>query len=185
MPLLRSRRLLPLLVTQTLGAVNDNLFKNALVVLILFRSAGRRPGAGGAGRRRVHPALRAAVGHRRADRRPLREVAHHRAGQGVGAGADGAGGAGFLLGSTPLLFGVLFGLGVQATFFSPLKYGILPQHLAEHELVGGNGLIEAGTFLGILAGTIAGGALFGLDHGPVIVSVAGLRWPPAGVAAPR
>ncbi len=66
--------------------------------------------------------------------------------------------AGFLLGSTPLLLAVLFGLGVQATFFGPLKYAILPQHLPEAELVAGNGLIEAGTFLGILAGTIAGTA---------------------------
>ena len=53
---------------------------------------------------------------------------------------------GFLLGSMPVLFAVLFGLGVQATFFSPLKYSILPALLAEDELVAGNGLVEAGTF---------------------------------------
>ena len=66
--------------------------------------------------------------------------------------------AGFTLGSLPVLMVVLFGLGVQATFFSPLKYGLLPELLhGEGELVRGNALVEAGTFGGILAGTIAAG----------------------------
>ena len=70
---------------------------------------------------------------------------------------------------------VLFGMGVHSTFFGPLKYGILPDHLAEQELVAGNALIEAGTFLAILLGTIAGGALIGLDDGmPRIVSGPGI-----------
>ena len=66
-------------------------------------------------------------------------------------------------GSVPVLLAVLFGLGVQATMFGPLKYGILPDHLREDELVAGNGLIEASTFLAILVGTVAGGALVLLD----------------------
>ena len=68
-------------------------------------------------------------------------------------------GIGFLTGNFAVLMAVLFGLGVQATFFSPLKYGILPDLLAGEELVAGNGLVEAGTFVGILLGTVAGGAL--------------------------
>lgn len=184
MNLLTSRRLAPLLVTQTLGAINDNLFKNALVVLILFKAA-QSSGpvlvalAGGVF---ILPyVLLSATAGQIADRFEksrtillvkLAEVA-----------LMAAAATGFLIGSTPLLFAVLFGLGVQATFFSPLKYGILPSHLAEHELVAGNGLIEAGTFLGILAGTIAGSALFGLGHGPVIVSAAGLAVAAAGVAS--
>ena len=95
----------------------------------------------------------------------------------------GFGALGFLLPSFTLLFAVLFGLGVQATFFGPLKYGILPSHLAGDELVAGNGLVEAGTFLGILAGTIAGGALFLLPHGPAVVSAAGLLVAAAGLAS--
>lgn len=95
----------------------------------------------------------------------------------------GFGAIGFLLPSFTLLFAVLFGLGVQATFFGPLKYGILPSHLAGDELVAGNGLVEAGTFLGILAGTIAGGALFLLPHGPAVVSAAGLLVAAAGLAS--
>ena len=65
---------------------------------------------------------------------------------------------------------VLFLLGVQATFFGPVKYGILPELLAPEELVGGNALIEAGTFLAILIGTIAGGLLILAPHGRAIVT---------------
>ncbi len=93
MSLLTSRRLAPLLVTQTLGAINDNLFKNALVVLILFQAAQAAGPAlvALAGGVFILPYV-AAVRHRRADRRPVREVAHHPARQGGRGGADGAGG---------------------------------------------------------------------------------------------
>src|SRR3546814_20574586 len=63
-------------------------------------------------------------------------------------------------------------MGAQSTFFGPLKYGILPQHLAARELVGGNALIEAATFLAILLGTIAGGLLVRVDGGIAIISTA-------------
>ena len=184
MALLTSRRLAPLLVTQTLGALNDNLFKNALVVLILFKAAGS-----------VGPALVALAGGvfilpymllsatagQIADRfEKSRTIRWVKLGE-VALMALGA--AGFLLDSTPLLFATLFGLGVQATFFSPLKYGILPSHLDEHELVAGNGLVEAGTFLGILAGTIAGSVLIGLDNGAAVVAGAGLVVATAGLVA--
>ena len=184
MPLLTSRRLAPLLLTQTLGALNDNLFKNALVVLILFRAQGAAGPAlvALAGGVFILPyVLFSATAGQAADRfeksRAIRIVKWAE----VALMALAA--AGFLFGSTPLLFAVLFGLGVQATFFSPLKYAILPSHLAEHELVAGNGLVEAGTFLGILAGTVAGSALFALPHGPAIVSVAGMAVALAGVAS--
>jgi len=62
----------------------------------------------------------------------------------------------FALNSLLLQFLVLFLMGVQSTFFGPIKYGILPQHLSSRELVGGNGLVELGTFLAILLGTIVG-----------------------------
>ena len=83
----------------------------------------------------------------------------------------------------PLLFLVLFGLGVQATFFGPLKYGILPDHLRPDELVAGNGWIEAGTFAGILTGTIAGGALILLPYGAEVVSALLLVVAACGAAA--
>ncbi|HXH86404.1 MAG TPA: MFS transporter, partial [Nitrospira sp.] len=80
--------------------------------------------------------------------------------------------AGFWLGDVYFLTVVLFLMGTQSTFFGPLKYAILPDHLDEDELIGGNALIEAGTFLAILAGTIAGGLLILQDRGTAIVSAA-------------
>jgi 1-acyl-sn-glycerol-3-phosphate acyltransferase len=74
-------------------------------------------------------------------------------------------GAGFLLHHLTLLFACLFLLGLHSTLFGPMKYAILPQHLAESELVGGNALIEAGTFVAILIGTLLGGLLAGLPGG--------------------
>ncbi len=183
MKLLFSRRLAPLLAAQTLGAINDNMFKNALVVLVLLRFAehGAALVAAASGVFILPYVLLSATAGQIADRFEKRRTIVWVKLWEVGLMAAGA--AGFLVGSVPLLFGVLFGLGMQATFFSPLKYAILGDHLAERELVAGNGLIEAGTFLGILAGTIAGGALISLSGGAMIVSVAGAVVALGGVAA--
>jgi acyl-[acyl-carrier-protein]-phospholipid O-acyltransferase / long-chain-fatty-acid--[acyl-carrier-protein] ligase len=181
--LLRTRRFLPLLVTQTLGALNDNLFKNALVVLALFQAAERGPVlvalSGGVFILPyvVFSALAGQLADRGEKARLIRITKLFEIALMVLAAI------GFLTGSLALLMTVLFGLGVQATFFSPLKYAILPDHLREEELVAGNGLIEAGTFLGILTGTVAGGALMLLDGGGAVVSAAGLGVAAAGFVA--
>jgi acyl-[acyl-carrier-protein]-phospholipid O-acyltransferase/long-chain-fatty-acid--[acyl-carrier-protein] ligase len=193
--LLRTRRFLPLLATQTLGAINDNLYKNALVVLALFSAAQAGPIlVAVAGGLFILPyALFSATAGQLADRFDKARLIRIVKAAEIAIMATAA--AGFMLGSIPLLMAVLFCLGIQATFFSPLKYGILPDHLEERELVAGNGLIEAGTFLGILVGTIAGGALIALPSGAAIVSGLGLavaaagfivacRVPPARPAAP-
>jgi len=62
----------------------------------------------------------------------------------------------FFAQSVALLMIILFLMGCQSAFFGPIKYGILPHHLEDHELIGGNGLVEMGTFLSILIGTIVG-----------------------------
>jgi 1-acyl-sn-glycerol-3-phosphate acyltransferase len=81
--------------------------------------------------------------------------------------------AAFHLGDIPMLMGLLFLMGTQSTLFGPVKYGILPQHLRAEELVGGNGLVEMGTFLAILLGTLTGGVLIGIPvNGAALVSVA-------------
>ena len=181
--LLRTRRFLPLFLTQALGALNDNLFKNALVVLVVFRAAEGGPVlvalAGGVF---ILPyALFSALAGQLADRFDKSRLI--RITKVFEAGLMALAAWGFLAAQIPLLFAVLFGLGVQAAFFGPLKYGILPDHLAEHELMRGNALIEAGTFGAILAGTIAGSALIGLPSGPRVVAMAGLLVAVLGVAA--
>src|SRR5690606_33255360 len=80
-----------------------------------------------------------------------------------------------------LLFATLFLMGAQSAFFGPLKYSLLPQHLREEELVGGNAVFEAATFVSILIGTWFGGWLIGVDHGEWIVSgtvigIAAIGW---------
>ncbi|HVJ53261.1 MAG TPA: acyl-[ACP]--phospholipid O-acyltransferase [Aliidongia sp.] len=179
-----SRRFLPLFLAQTLGALNDNLFKNALVLVILFRAGetGGAPLVALTGAFFILPyAIFSATAGQLADRfdkarlirlTKLFEVV-------LMAGAA----YGFLFSSLDVLMGVLVGLGIQASFFGPLKYGILPEQLAEPELVDGNALIEAGTFAGILVGTIAGGAFIGLDNGAAIVAAAGLVVAIAGAVA--
>jgi acyl-[acyl-carrier-protein]-phospholipid O-acyltransferase/long-chain-fatty-acid--[acyl-carrier-protein] ligase len=81
------------------------------------------------------------------------------------------------------LFIVLFLMGMQSTFFGPLKYSILPVHLKLGELIGANSLVEAGTFLAILAGTIAGGLLILTTWGVEVVSVLVLALAAAGYVA--
>jgi acyl-[acyl-carrier-protein]-phospholipid O-acyltransferase / long-chain-fatty-acid--[acyl-carrier-protein] ligase len=169
-----SRRLGPLCLSQTCGAFNDNLVKNAMVVLAIFKL-----GAGGAGLAALAGALfiapyalLSATAGQLADRFDKSRLIQATKAAEVLLMALAA--YAFVSQSVPGLLAVLFGLGVQATMFGPLKYGILPDHLRDEELVGGNGLIEAFTFLAILAGTVAGGALALLDAGPAIVGAAGV-----------
>lgn len=86
-----------------------------------------------------------------------------------------AGAAALTSGSVPILMAVLFAMGAHSTFFGPIKYAILPQHLVRTELLAGTGLVEAGTFIAILTGQIAGGLLpAGMAAwGVVVVAVAG------------
>jgi 1-acyl-sn-glycerol-3-phosphate acyltransferase len=93
--------------------------------------------------------------------------------------------AGFWLHSLAWLMAALFLLGLQATIFGPVKYAILPQHLREEELVGGNAQIEAGTFVAILVGTLAGGLLAGAGVDPAWIAGAGIGVAVAGYAASR
>src|SRR6478609_6137946 len=172
--LLGTRRLWPLTLTQSCGALNDNLVKNAMVVLALFQL-----GIGGAGLSALAGALFIApyillsgTAGKLADRfsKPRVILAYKLAEVVLMAAAAVA----FLTESVAGLLVVLMGLGVQATLFGPVKYGLLPEHLEEDELVAGNGVIEATTFLSIVCGTVAGGALVLLPHGTAWVGAAGM-----------
>ncbi|MEM7405794.1 MAG: MFS transporter [Pseudomonadota bacterium] len=161
--LLRTRRFGPFFVTQFLGAFNDNAFKNALFILITFQAAAQ---AGWTSTTLVNvgqalfiaPFLMfsAAAGYL-ADR--VEKAGLIRRIKLCEVAIMGLAAAAFLLNSTWLLLFVLFLMGTQSAFFGPVKYAILPQHLEEHELVAGNGVVEMGTFLAILLGTVAGGVL--------------------------
>src|SRR5690606_5781646 len=94
-------------------------------------------------------------------------------------------GVGFGLGSLSLMLTVLFLMGTQSAIFGPVKYAIIPQQLREEELVGGNALVEAGTFVAILVGTIVGGLLIAVPNGPTWVSGGVLAVAVAGYLASR
>lgn len=198
-PLMRARRFWPLFWTQFLGAFNDNLFKNALVLLITFRSVtvgGLAPELMVAASGAIFIApffLFSAVAGQLADK--LDKAAIVRATKVLELLIMGVGAAGLVTGQYALLLLVLFFMGTQSALFGPCKYAILPQHLGENELVRGNALVEMGTYLAILLGTIAGGLAVNVEGGErwaaaAVVGVAalgiGTAWfvPPAPSRAP-
>jgi len=188
MKLLNTRRFLPLFITQFLGAFNDNLFKNALVMLVAFKieSASLPPNMliiiAGALFILPYFLFSATAGQLadKIDRARLARISKLWEIILVGIGA-----VGFMGHHETFLLLVLFCLGVQSTFFGPVKYALLPQHLRDGELVPGNALIEAGTFLAILLGTISGGLLIMSENGETILSTVALFVAIAGYAASR
>ncbi len=180
--LLSERRFWPLFWTQFLGAFNDNLFKNALAILIAYRSMTLL----GIGSATIVVAcagififpffLFSATAGQLADHFPkwilIRWVKVWEIGVMILAGV------GFATDSLALLLVVLFLMGTQSAFFGPAKYAILPELLDEHSLVGGNAMVAMATFLAVLLGTITGGLVVaGGDRwvsrlGVIVVTVA-------------
>ncbi|MBO6673730.1 MAG: acyl-[ACP]--phospholipid O-acyltransferase [Rhizobiales bacterium] len=181
--LMKSRRFAPLFWTQFLSAFNDNFLKNALVLLILFQVSGANsPTAGSgvlvtlAGAVFIAPFLfLSALGGQIADRNDKSNIARRL--KLAEIGAAGLAVAGMALQSLPVLFAALFAFGVVSALFSPIKFGILPDHLEASELPKANAWVESGTFLAILGGTIGAGFLFATGapvalFGPVMISLA-------------
>jgi len=172
--LMRNRRFWPLFWTQLLGAFNDNLFKNGLVILITFRNVQ----IGGLGAQEMVALsagifilpffLFSATAGQLADKHDKAQLIRWTKSAEIGVMTLGA--IGLALDQVPMLLGVLFLMGLQSALFGPCKYSILPEHLNEKELVAGNALVEVGTYLGILLGTLAGGLLIMLNQGPLIVA---------------
>ena len=172
--LLTSRRFLPLFVTQFLGAMNDNLFKSALVMLVTYELADK---AGVDGPLMVTAAagvfilpffLFSATAGQLADRFDKARLSRFVKAAEVVIMTGAA--AAFFSQNVWALMAVLFFMGAQSSLFGPVKYAILPQHLHEDELIAGNAMVEAGTFLAILIGTIAGGLLILTGGGVLLVS---------------
>lgn len=183
--LLRQRRFAPFFWTQFAGAANDNIYKNALVIFVAYRAATH---SGLDANTLVNLAagifilpfmLLSATAGQLADKyeksRFIRLVKLFEIAIMV------VGAVGFYLADLVTLFVALFCMGVHSTLFGPVKYAILPQHLRTDELVGGNGLVEMGTFVAILLGTIIGGLLVALPQvGPIVAGGAAIAVAVAG-----
>src|SRR5690606_21814037 len=167
--LLRQRRFLPLFATQLLNAFNDNLFKNAMVLFVVYsvynsEEAEAQFSAIASGLFILPFFVLSAMSGQLADMRDkafiircvkLAEIFIML----VGAAGLVMAWQGLLTHTVaiPLMLAALFAMGVHSTFFGPIKYAILPQHLEKDEVLAGTGLVEAGTYLAILAGTILAG----------------------------
>ncbi|MEF8748443.1 MAG: MFS transporter [Candidatus Accumulibacter propinquus] len=176
--LLSTRRFAPFFGTQFLGAFNDNLFKNALIVLLTFQAASWTTLTPevltnlAAGIFILPFFLFSATAGQLADKYDKAKLA--RLVKLLEIVIMGVAWLGFSMHSLEVLLAALFLLGLHSTLFGPVKYAILPQQLRENELVGGNALVEAGTFVAILIGTLAGGLLAGAAGHPSFVAYAGL-----------
>jgi len=192
--LLLSRRFAPLFWCQFFSAFVDNFLKNALVFLILFQTSGSEALITLAAAVFIAPFFfLSGLGGELADRYDKSVIARRLKFSEIGAAIVAI--AGFELQSVPVLFGALFLFGVIAALFGPIKYGILPDHLARHELPAGNALVEAATFIAILLGTVAGGLAMADGGHPVLLGGAVMVFsllcfassrfiPPTGEAAP-
>ncbi len=172
--LLVERRFGPFFITQFLGAFNDNLYKNAMMLLLAFQGAAITTMSSDiviqlSGALFILPFfLFSATAGQIADKYDkatlIRFVKLFEILIMILAGF------GFYYHHLYLLMSALFLMGTHSAVFGPIKYAILPQHLKEEELVGGNGLVEMGTNVAILLGTVLGGILIGRNHGPILVS---------------
>ena len=187
--LLSQKRFLPFFLTQFSGAFNDNLFKNVLLLLITYT-------AGGLAGMTIDVVVNLAA---------FLFILPFFVFSGIaGQMADKYEKSGFIRWVKlaeilimaiaafglwyqwyELLLLLLFLMGTQSTFFGPVKYAILPQVLEDDELVGGNALVEMGTFVAILVGTIAAGLLMGLDHPHKLAAIGALGIAILGYLAAR
>jgi MFS family permease len=194
--LLRARRFLPLFATQFLGAFNDSLFKQAVVLFVTYQLYSNphkefQFSAIAQGLFILPFFLFSALSGQLADdhdkARLIRLIKL------AEIGIMLIGGAGLVLANIPLMLIAVAAMGVHSTFFGPIKYAILPQHLEKDEVLGGTGLVEAGTYIAILLGTILAGALAvkpQVAAGAVLCFaglgyLAGRQVPPAPPAAER
>ena len=195
--LMRQRRFLPLFLTQLLNALNDNLYKNAMVLFVVYQVYDSPEMetliSGVATALFVLPfVLFSATSGQLADMRDKTTIIRWIKFAEIIIMSVGA--TGLLLASRgvnieglaiPLMFVALFAMGVHSTFFGPIKYAILPQHLHKDEVLAGTGLVEAGTYVAILVGMMLGGALQIMDSIIAVIAIALVgylvcRWvPPA------
>ncbi|WP_232493929.1 MFS transporter [Novosphingobium kaempferiae] len=186
--LIRARRFLPLFITQLLGAFNDNLFKNAMVLFVVYEvyhseAQEARFSALASAIFIIPFFLLSALAGQLADMRDKARLI--RIIKACEIAIMLVGGAGLALAwqgqaldsvAIPLMLLALFAMGVHSTFFGPIKYAILPQHLKDGEVLSGTGLVEAGTYIAVLAGTIVAGWI-SVDAAAIgVIVVACIGW---------
>ena len=193
--LLGKRRFLPLFITQALGAFNDNLFKTAMVLFVVYTvydsPKSEETFSAVATAISVLPFfLLSALAGQLADANDKAKVIRWVKTAEIGIMAVGA--VGLLLAesipskgpeydllrffSIGLMLAALFALGMHSTFLGPTKYAILPQHLEKDEVLPGTGLVEAATYVAIVLGTIVGGIVTPSQAAAGVVIVALLGW---------
>jgi MFS family permease len=194
--LLRARRFLPLFATQFLGAFNDSLFKQAVVLFVtyqLFSNPAKEFQFSAIAQGLfilpffIFSALSGQLADDHDKARLIRIIKLAEIGIMI------VGGAGIMLANIPLMLVAVGLMGVHSTFFGPIKYAILPQHLQRDEVLGGTGLVEAGTYIAILGGTILAGVLAATPAVAAAATIgiavlgllAGRQVPPAPAAAER
>ncbi|QNR97047.1 MFS transporter [Stenotrophomonas sp. 169] len=174
--LLRQRRFLPFFIVQSLGAFNDNVYRQAIIGLLFYLGVS-------ADERSLYTTLAPAIfilpyflfsalAGQIADKLEKSRLIVITTTMEILIMTLAA--AGFLTQSMPVLLVALFCTGLQSTLFGPVKYSVLPSVLKPEELTGGNGLVEMGTSMSILTGMIVGGLIFTLagSHGPVVAATA-------------
>jgi MFS family permease len=178
--LIGTRRFLPLFATQLLGAFNDNLFKNAMVLYVVYSvynsEAQEAKFSAIASALFIIPFfVLSALSGQLADMRDKAGII--RIIKFCEILIMLVGGAGLMLAwqgmavqplAIPLMLLALFAMGIHSTFFGPIKYAILPQHLRPNEVLAGTGLVEAGTYMAVLAGTILAGWI-NVEHAALCV----------------
>ena len=194
--LLRARRFLPLFTTQFLGAFNDSLFKQAVVLFVtyqLFSNPAKEFQFSAIAQGLfilpffIFSALSGQLADDHDKARLIRIIKLAEIEIMI------VGGAGIMLANIPLMLVAVGLMGVHSTFFGPIKYAILPQHLQRDEVLGGTGLVEAGTYIAILGGTILAGVLAATPAVAAAATIgiavlgllAGRQVPPAPAAAER
>ncbi|CAH6947396.1 MFS transporter [Vibrio chagasii] len=174
-PLLTQKRFLPYFITQFLGAFNDNIFKNVLLLFVAFASVDTLPISSNlfinlaAGLFILPFFLFSALAGVLADKYEkswfIRKVKL------LEVVIMSLGAIGFIYESYGILLLLLFLMGTQSAFFGPVKYALLPQQLETKELVSGNALVETGTFLAILIGTLGAGIIASEESAKLVAAI--------------
>jgi acyl-[acyl-carrier-protein]-phospholipid O-acyltransferase/long-chain-fatty-acid--[acyl-carrier-protein] ligase len=187
--LLKSKRFLPLFITQFFGAFNDNVFKNAFLIWFTYDIANKLNMNAqlmvtiASGLFVLPFFLFSALAGQLADKFEKSKLVQIIKIAEILIMIFAF--VGFYFENINLLLSLIFLMGVHSTFFGPLKYSLLPEHLKNDELISGNALIEGGTFLAILLGTILGGIVVRFTNGVELISFAVITFALVGWIASR